>query len=477
MVARCALTCGLCVAALFLTGTACAQDEPGEGGEESSQTIIDELADSIADSLSPRWAGPRRPWPERRDRPTTAGVVRSVESPIALHVGEGVLPEDADEALEALEYAHRWLESNDWPTPLPDGGAGGTGETDVYLAYGLAGEGERLAFSSYDAAVPWLGTDAATTFAGIDAGVDAGRLTACVVSAYVQASLLSSDPAEANGWRVATGDYLAWLLTGQFGCSDAGLVAHQRAGGRTWVGSASDSGEGGALFLALLSARTDGLSGRFIRDIWSGAPQRTWDGDELRASPDLWEVLNVVMDIGDDPLQRLIEEMGVARYFIGDAGRRAGAPIPLLRTLPSEASVRVLGRTRYEELPRRFEPRGLELEAYGSAYVEVDVSEAEPGSQLRIWLRGEIGVAWSLTAVRLAEDGSERGRVRAPVRLLTPRAYVPLEITDEETHSVLIVVTNLGSRLVDADTSDEQVRSFRLILDREDDADDAGVPD
>lgn len=458
------VTASLVVSAmLWLPLSVDAQDED----DPPSGTIIDELAESIADSLSPRWAGPRTPWPARRARPETSGVVRSQEAPIALHLGDAILPEDATEVLAALEFTHRWLESNGWPTPLPDGGAGGTAETDVYFAHGLAEEGERLAFAAHEVSIPWAGTDAATTFAGVDAGVDAGRLTACVVSAYAQAALLGADPAEANAWRVATGDYLAWLLTGDFGCSDDGLVAHQRAGGRTWVSSAPDSGEGGALFLALLSARTDGLSGRFIRDLWSGAPQRTWEGDELRASPDLWQVMHVVMEQGDDPLQRLIEEMGVARYFIGDAQRRAGAPIPLLATLPSEASVRVLGRTRYEELPRRFEPRGLELEPHGSAYVEVDVSEAEPGSQLRIWLRGEVGVAWSLTAVRLAEDGTERGRVRAPVRLRTPRAYIPLEIADEETHSVLIVVTNLGGRLVDADTTDESVRSFRLILDRE----------
>ena len=55
--------------------------------------------------------------------------------------------------------------------------------------------------------------------------------------------------------------------------------------------------------------------------------------------------------------------------------------------------------------------------------------------------------------------------MRAPVRQTNPRSYIPLELTDDETASVLIVVTNLGHRIVDADEPDDQVRSFRLIVD------------
>jgi hypothetical protein len=173
-----------------------------------------------------------------------------------------------------------------------------------------------------------------------------------------------------------------------------------------------------------------------------------------------------VMQVGSDPLLRLLEEMAIARYFAGPSERHPGAPITILRELPEAAAVPLSGRAAWADLPRRFEPHGLELEPYGSAYVIVDTAGAPPGSVLRVWLRGEYGVGWGLAAVRLAQDGRERGRVRAPVRPRTPRSYIPLELTGGDTARVLLVVTNLGARLVDADTPDDQVRSFQLILDK-----------
>ncbi len=82
------------------------------------------------------------------------------------------------------------------------------------------------------------------------------------------------------------------------------------------------------------------------------------------------------------------------------------------------------------------------------------------------WLRGEYGVGWALSAVRLAADGQERGRVRAPVRPRTPRSYIPLELPYGETAKVVIVVTNMGARLVDADEPSDLARAFRLVLDK-----------
>ena len=138
----------------------------------------------------------------------------------------------------------------------------------------------------------------------------------------------------------------------------------------------------------------------------------------------------------------------------------------VVRALPADAEVPLVGTTSWGELPRRYEPNGLELEPFGSAYLLVDTSDAPAGSVLRIWMRGEYGVGWSLIAVRLGADGRERGRVRAPVRPRTPRSYIPLELTDDETERVLVVVTNMGGRLPDADEPEEMLRAFRLILDK-----------
>lgn len=461
------------LAALVLLGSVASAQE------KENETFVDSWANAIAASVAPQWVGPRTPWPEATPRPPSGGALTSTWRPVSVQLGSVAAHASlAEDALTALEHAHDWLEARGWPTPPSDAGIGGTPGFDLYLVDDVtqgapassvsevapSGASAPFAREAFDGPLAWGLLDGGVTHALLDVDVDPQRLEACVMSAYVRASLLAFDPAEAPAWRAATGDYVAWLATGHLGCSDESIVDQQRESWRTWIGSDSPGG-GGALFLAMLSARTDGLRGDFIRDLWSGAPQLTWEaGKDLRAAPDMWQVVNTVMAVGDDPLERLLEEMAVARFFTGE--RAVGAPLAFLRTLPAEASVPVEGRTAWASLPRRFEPDSLELEPYGSAYLVVDTSEAVAGSTLRIWLRGEYGVGWGLNAVRLSESGVEQGRVRAPVRPRTPRSYIPLELVYGETAKVVIVVTNLGARLVDADTPDDQVRSFSLILDK-----------
>jgi hypothetical protein len=450
--------------------------------QEAEPSIIDRWAEAMAESISPRWTGPRVPWPHAEPRPPAGGSIASSLHPVHVHAGSpGADAALMNDTLRALERTHEWLEAHDWPTPVPDGGAGGTAGFDLYLVddVGSAPGGRwsdevpaddpsepliDYARESMDAPLVWGGLDGAATY--VRMRIDPERVEACAISAYVRAALFSADPAEAASWRLATGDYVAWLLTGSYGCSDDGLVRAQAESWRTWVGERTETGHGGALFLTMLSARTDGLTGDFIRDLWSGAPQHTWEGEGLRAAPDMWQVINRVMDVGDDPLARLLEEMAVARFFIG-ADRDRGAPMLLLRELPDQASVPIAAETSWEDLPRRFEPRSVALEPYGSSYLTVDTRGAPRGGQLQIWLRGEFGVGWSLTAVRLREDGTEAGRVRAPVRPNNPRSFIPLELASTDTARVLIVVTNMGSRLADADEPDDQARAFRVILDRQ----------
>ena len=429
----------------------------------AQDTLIDEFADAIAESLAPRWAGPRVPWPDPRPRPPSAGVLRSRWAPVAVHPSTATRPERAESALMALEDAHEWLAAHRWPLPISDGGYGGTTEFDLYLDDTAGGLGEPVIELGIDAPRTWEGLDGASVFAIVR---DAERFEPAVISAYVQATLLSEDPAEAPAWRAATGDFVAWQLTGSLGESDRGLVARQREAFRGWIDHEPASGHGGAVFLAMLSSRNDNGTGNFVRDLWSGARQLTWEGDGLRATPDLWQVLASVQSVADDPLLRLIEDFGVERYFTGAPDRRRYASYPILGELPPEAAVPLTGSTSWGRLPRRFEPRGLEVEAWGSAYYAIDVSSAPVGSTLRIWLRAEYGVGWALTAVRLDQNGRDIGRVRAPVRPRTPQSFIPLELTDARTHRVLVVVTNLGDRLVDADEEDGQARSFRLVIDR-----------
>ena len=91
----------------------------------------------------------------------------------------------------------------------------------------------------------------------------------------------------------------------------------------------------------------------------------------------------------------------------------------------------------------------IEIEPTGSYYAEVDVRGAPAGSRLRVFLRGEFGVAWSLAAARLGPNGEELGRMSAPPRRGTPRSYLPVEL-GAGTATVVIAVTNLGREPRDA---------------------------
>jgi hypothetical protein len=105
-----------------------------------------------------------------------------------------------------------------------------------------------------------------------------------------------------------------------------------------------------------------------------------------------------------------------------------------------------------------------DIEPTGTEYIRVDVTgRAETGVRLRTWLRGEFGVRWGFAAVRFAADGHEAGRLVAPPSSRRGESYLPVEL-DPGTVSVLLVATNLGNRLPDADVVDNNARSAKVVL-------------
>lgn len=427
---------------------------------------IEEWADAVASGLGRRWEGPRVPSPEPRDRPPIPVAARSWQLPVAVHATADVPPERVERTLESLEAAWVTLAAQGWGTPWPDGGRGDTAAFDLYLAPGLTldreGEGEHDAHAEADAPVAWSYLDAVSSFAVVPATVDPEALEACVVDAYAQALLLALDPAEARQWRRATSSWLAFQLTGRWGCAEH-VVQQQREPWRSWIGGAAGDGSGGALFLAMLSSRHDRGTGTFIRDLWQLARQRTWEGHGLRASPDLWEALEVAVEGAGDDLLENIEELAVARWFGGDPERERNAPVAVVRALPPEATVpHIHPDVGWEELPEHPPAAEPALEPYGSGYLRIDTSAAPEGRVLRIWMRGEYGVRWSLVAMRRDARGRELSRLSAPPRR-EPRSYLVVELLDD-TDEVIVAVTNLSSRLPDTDEDDGNVRSFELIV-------------
>jgi hypothetical protein len=403
-----------------------------------------------------RWRGPRVEPPPPTARPDLPIAARSDELPLAVHGSAD--PDRALEVLHALEETHRILEKTGWPLHVPDGGYGGTDDFDLYLVDAPARSNEAFA----DVELGWTMLDGASTFAVMDAGVDPVALEACVASAYTEAVLYSQDPAESISWRRATADYVSWLVTGRFGCDEA-VAIQQRETWRSPIEGASDGGAGGAGFLAFVSERHDRGTGVFIRDLWSLARQKTWEGHGLRASPDLWEALDVTIGLSADTMDELLLDYSVARWFTGVRARERNAPEPVLNGMPADAVVPYVDTIRWDELPEHSSASDPPIEPYGTGYVAIDVSDAPSGKTLELWLRGEYGVKWAMVAFRVDRRSRELGRVATPVRMSTG-GYLQVSLFDD-TDRVIVAVTNFSSRLPDADEPDENLRSFHLIAD------------
>lgn len=412
----------------------------------------DGLAEAIVTMTSRVWTGPRTPAPEPSERPASAFPV--VDSPYALltvHADPGVSLEYAQQSMRALERSRARLDAMGWPSPVPDGSLGGGAEMDLYLSSALP----AAAYS--DGLARWTYLDRASTFAVVSPATPSSMIEACVTAAYVEALLLSMDPAEASTWRHATAAWLTWELTGQFGCEDP-LPAQQAGSHRSWISGAVGNGAGGALLLAFLSARHGGTSGHFIRDVWALASQRTWEGSELRADPDLWSAFESAVGRSGDRLLDNIESLAVLRWFVG----RGTATGSVLAVLDEDAMVPT--SREMKRLPTRV-ISSKPLQSFGSAYLAMRAATWGEASMLRAWLRGEYGVRWSFVVLQLDADGREIRRIAAPQTASNPEAYLPIEL-DAATQGLLFVVTNLADGLPDADEAEVQERAFELIVDR-----------
>jgi hypothetical protein len=412
----------------------------------------DEMAEAIVAMTSRVWTGPRTPRPPATPRPTSGSVTaRSPRAFAAVHADESVDDSKLAAILESLESARARSSALGWPDPISDGALGGGPEFDLYVTSEL----RNGAYS--DGLVPWTYLDRASVFVVLRPAFSESHLEACVTEAYAEAMLLSADPAEASTWRRATAAWWAWELTGRFGCDDA-VYDQQAEPHRSWVAGAAGQGAGGALWLAYLSGRHDGEHGRFVRDVWTLASQRTWEGESLRAEPDVWAALEVAIARSGDRLLDNVEDLAVQRWFIGRSRVLRGP----LAAIDADAQVPVT--RRMTRLPSRVSAP-VALQPFGSAYVTVDREALGDATTLHAWLRGEYGVRWSFIVVQLDRDENEIQRLSAPHTAVRPEAYLPIDV-DEATTRLLFVVTNLSNGRPDADAPDANERAFELTVDR-----------
>jgi hypothetical protein len=397
------------------------------------------------------YRGPRVRFPDAVPRPQSQGwVLRSLRQPLTVHAPAGLPRSRVLAFLGALEAGYEHLSLEGWPLPYPDGGAGGSGDFDVYLVP----DREPAATAHAEQPIAWDAFDAATSFAVLDSELPESSLPRCALSALVQAGLLGQDPAETSLAREVTAAFVTWLAHGELGCGD-GLAASQARPELGLLGESDASVASAARMLTLLASRHARSEHRFVRELWQLARQRSEGVLALHARPAFWQALQAVLDKAGESLDQAAIELALARY-----GLAPGAPL----ARESLAHVPVVDATTWGALPRHTqEPEAL-LATYGSAYARVDVRGAGAGARLSVWLRGEPGVRWSLVCVRLSSTGRELGRVLAPPRPIS-NSFVPLELT-ADTSAVLIVVTKLPWKAPGEFGPELDAHGFRLILNR-----------
>ncbi len=399
-----------------------------------------EWADYVATASSPHWVGQRVPWPTHTPRPDAWPVAASEENPWRLHASSAVSDGAVERATRALDHAAVLARVSGWGAPAADGGDGGSSAFDVY--FGEPGGG--LCETYVDRRVLASVLDSATSFAVVDPDLDEDALRVCLARAYAEAVLDALDPAEAPALRRAIATFLAWQMTG--------LWAEDTRGA---------TGPGSARWWAMVSAQLDGGDGRAVHELVHFARQRTWDGVELRGAPDLWMALEKRLALADRTLEGFAEDLSSLGWV---ASTSSPSRTPAVRALGALPRPDLVADLTWDTLPKHVTYSEDGIAALESRYALVDTRDAPVGSLLRVWLSGEFGVKWQLVLERFDAQGRSLGRISTPARN-EPRAYFPLELSEPTSYAVLIV-TNLSSRLPDADIADENVRSFKLIVDK-----------
>ncbi|MEZ4286975.1 MAG: hypothetical protein R3A47_02270 [Polyangiales bacterium] len=405
---------------------------------QSSMSGVDEIADALVQMTAKRWVGPRVDPPAVRPRPNSVRSLASAWAPVRVHATSK--SDDLEDALSALETAYRELDIDGWRWPASDGGLGGGFDMDLYLVNGAQDGG----FGASDGLLLWTYFDRASTFAVVDSSLPLKMRAACVAFAYADALLMAIEPAESAVWRHATAAYLTWAITGEFGCSP-GVEEAQNQPEKGWLSNASNMRGAGGLFWALLARHHDSERTRFVRELWDFDVQRTWDGDALRASPDMWMVLEQATDRAGVPWRDTIQQVAIDRMFVANKEGFASTPRWLADfsqgTSPMHTKSDVLSLT-------------------GTAYIRTRVSG--DASVLRAWIRAEYGVVWSVDALVFSNNSNRFRRMSAVTTESKPDVYFPIEI-DANTSSVVFVITNLGVGRPDTDVNEDYPRAFSLV--------------
>ncbi len=391
---------------------------------------LDAYSDAVVGLATTKWTGPRVPAPVPEPRPESLAHADSRSWPLTVHAVADVTPERLLGALRAAEDAFALLFDNGFVSSFGDG----QGARDLYLVDHVEVRGSSAreqanesARAVSDATGNFSALDGTRAFALLDARLPAQRMRACVAQALMDAQLLELDPAEAPPLRRGVAAYFAWLIGGEL-CED-GVAAPEQ--------SPFDAPASAEAWFQRLSARQDRNRGVFLFDMWQLARQRTWEGQDLRASPDLFEAIAKVLSLAHESFDAVAGEL---------AEERGATP---LRTLSFAA------------LPSFPDKRAPPLAVLGSTQLRVSLGEPRPGTRLRAWSRADAG-RYTLSALRLDALGRPLSRLELP-----PRTSGQLSVElDARTFAVLVTLTRVADvGLPDPDAPDLELRNAGLIVD------------
>lgn len=375
-------------------------------------------ADSTIGLSTGKWRGPRVPFPTPRARPHAPVRLDSAIAPVSVH-GQAQNPREAQRLLDVLaaaEAVHALTSASGVLPVRGDAGEGGTAGRDLYVVE----QTDESARAYADASGNFSALDGTRAYAVLDARLPSDRVFTCTAQALFDAALLELDPAEAEIVRRSSAAYFASLITGERGC-DEGSEPEDLTRDTPFADATS-----GADWLRALGAREDRNRGTFLEQMWQFARQRTWEGRDLRASPDLLEAIAKALELERVELADVASEISLQRARSGRGPVRGLS----LASLPA------------------FLPK-VELSPLGASAVVVRMDEPQPGTRIRVWSRGEVGARYVLAAERLDREGRPLARLQASARR-DPNSQLSIEL-DAQTHAVLVTVTQLGGGIPDLD--------------------------
>lgn len=441
---------------------------------------IDAWAEAATQGSASKWGGSRVDFPLPTARPELPGRLDSQLWPLSVHTSEPAPWPRARRVLRAAEDAFALFHATGWAISFGDGGQGKTAGYDLYLVPTEANGSE----ARIDATEPVWGLDSARAFALLDPRVPERQLDACISQALAETLLYEFDPAEAPSLRKSTAAYLSYLASGELGCAPEQVEKleaspelspfSQKNHAHVEPGEASEGQREphearGAGWLVHFGRRQDLNTGTFLRDMWQFARQRTWEGEGLRASPDLFEAIAATLSADDQLLEDIASGLAEQRALTWLKGRSLSD----MPHDPSPRQARSKGRNQaqpwtplhFSKLPSRLLP-SPPIEPLGSFYVLVHIdTPLEPGELVRVWSRGEYGTRWGLAISTLDKNQQVLTRMNAPVRK-TPSAYLSVDVLPQA-RALLISVTNLADGTPDADEGAPfEVRSVAITVDR-----------